>query len=87
MRAVYDYAADQVLAVFHHLLELPQVQVEDPEAIDMALRAYGQGLDFADALHLAACENCVSVATFDDRQFAKRAAKIGLTPACYVPRS
>ncbi len=86
MRAVYGYAAEQVLMVFEHLLELPRVRVEDSEAVDRALNAYKRGLDFADSLHLASCASCDSFATFDDRQFAKRAAKLGLTPACHVPK-
>jgi predicted nucleic-acid-binding protein len=87
MRAVYGYSAEQVMSAFHHLLELPQVRVEDPESVDSAVRSYGEGLDFADALHLATCGSCVSFATFDDRQFARRATKAGISPPCFVPRA
>lgn len=85
MRAVYGYAAPQVWAVFDHLLELPQVRVEDAQAVDGAIESYRKGLDFADALHLAASNGCNSFATFDDRQFARRAAKLGILPRCNVP--
>jgi predicted nucleic-acid-binding protein len=87
MRAVYEYSTEQVMSVFHHLLELPQVRVEDPEVIDNAMRGYGEGLDFADALHLASCANCDSFATFDDRQFARRAARLGINPLCFIPKA
>ncbi len=85
MRAVYGYAVAQVAAVFHHLLELKQVRVEDAETVGRALQAYDKGLDFADAMHLASCAACESFATFDDRQFSRRAIKLGLTPICRVP--
>lgn len=86
MRAVYGYAAEQVVQVFEHLVGLPQVRVEDPELIDYALNGYRQGLDFADALHLSSCANCGSFATFDDRLFARRAGKIGMVPPCRIPK-
>jgi predicted nucleic-acid-binding protein len=87
MRAVYGYAAEQVLQVFEHLVDLPQVRVEDPELIDHVLNGYRHGLDFADSLHLSSCALCESFATFDDRQFARRAAKIGMAPPCRIPKS
>jgi predicted nucleic-acid-binding protein len=87
MRAIYGYASEHVLTVFDHLLELPHVRVEDAEIVDAAIRAYRGGLDFADALHLATCANCDSFATFDDRQFARRAAKMGMLPLCRVPKA
>ncbi len=42
-------------------------------------------IEFADALHHACCKNCTSVATFDDRKFARRAKKLGLVPVVMVP--
>lgn len=87
MRAIYGYPSEQVLAVFDHLLELPHVRIEDADSVDNAIRAYRKGLDFADSLHLASCANCASFATFDDRQLARRAAKMGIVPVCRVPKA
>jgi hypothetical protein len=42
------------------------------------------GIAFADALHHASYKSCDSVATFDDRKFARRARKLGLAPAVMV---
>jgi hypothetical protein len=39
----------------------------------------------ADALHHASYRNCASMASFDDRRFARRAKKMGLAPAVIVP--
>jgi len=42
------------------------------------------GVDFADALHHASYKACASVATFDDRKFARSAKRLGLAPAVTV---
>ena len=40
-----------------------------------------QGMDFADALHLAGSAHCAALYTFDDRRFARRARRLaGVTP-------
>jgi len=44
------------------------------------------GLDFADALHHASHAECASVASFDDRRFARRARKLSLVPAVRLLR-
>ena len=46
-----------------------------------------QGMDFADALHLAGSEHCEALYTFDDRRFARRARRIGATPNVVVPQA
>ncbi len=45
-----------------------------------ALEAYGQGLDFADALHLLRSEGCAALVSLD-RAFAAKAGELALTPA------
>jgi hypothetical protein len=42
------------------------------------------GVGFADALHHASHKACASVATFDDRKFARSAKRLGLAPAVTV---
>ncbi len=80
LRAVAEQPADKVLACLEHLLALPGVTVEDEEQVEAALRLSRQGMDFADALHHAASAHCREMLTFDDRRFARRAARIGLKP-------
>jgi len=58
--------------------------LEDREAIEQALSNSEAGIDFADALHHASYKSCESLATFDDRKFARRAKKLGLAPAVMV---
>lgn len=86
MRGYYGFAGAEVAAALQHLLSLPQITVEDRDVVEQALAHCAAGLDFADALHLASYRACGSVASFDDRRFARRARKLGLTPGIAVPR-
>ncbi|HEY5999125.1 MAG TPA: type II toxin-antitoxin system VapC family toxin [bacterium] len=85
MRGYYELPAKDILKVLRHLLSLPHVTVEDRETVALALSHCAAGLDFADALHHASYRECDSMASFDDRRFARRAAKIGLKPRVTVP--
>lgn len=86
MRGYYRFEPQQVAAVLRHLLSLPQVTIEDREAVALAVSASDAGLAFTDALHHASYRNCTSMASFDDRKFARRAKRLGLAPAVIVPR-
>lgn len=85
MRGYYELPAKEILKVVRHLLSLPHVTVEDRETVSLALSHTAAGLDFADALHHASYRDCDSMASFDDRGFARRASKIGLKPRVRVP--
>ena len=84
MRGYYGFVQGEVASVMRHLLEQAHITVEDGDAIERALSNCEAGIDFADALHHASYKSCDSVATFDDRKFARRAKKLGLTPAVMV---
>ena len=66
-------------------LGLANVTVEEWPRVSQALALQAEGLDFADALHLKACSHCESFYSFDDRRFARRAARLPLTPPVFVP--
>jgi predicted nucleic acid-binding protein len=63
-----------------HLIALPGITIENHDEVEAALRHCRQGIDFADALHLAASHACSELLTFDDRGFARRAAKLRVKP-------
>ncbi len=84
MRGYYRFTQAEVASVIRHLLEQANTIVEDRDAVEQALSNSEAGLDFADALHHASYRSCASVATFDDRRFARRAKKLGLAPAVVV---
>jgi predicted nucleic-acid-binding protein len=85
MRGYYGFSAADIATAMNHLLSMPQVVVEDRVAVEQALANTLDGLEFADALHLASYVNCVSLASFDDRKFARRAKRMGLMPKVIIP--
>lgn len=86
MRGYYEFSPPEVTGVMNHLLSLPQVAVEDRECVERAITWCEAGLDFADALHHASYRTCESVASFDDRKFARRARRMGLAPRVIIPQ-
>jgi predicted nucleic-acid-binding protein len=85
MRGYYRFDATEVLAVMKHLLQQAHITVEDRSMVERAVANCEAGMDFADAMHHASYASCSSVATFDDRKFARRAKKLGLSPTVMVP--
>lgn len=85
LRSVAQQPPQKVFACLSHLIALPAVHVEDREEIEAALRDAARGIDFADALHLAASKGCTELLTFDDRGYVRRARKLGLKPPVRLP--
>ena len=80
LRGYYKSPPEDVLIVLEHLLAMSHVNVEDRVAVELAAAALGDGFDFADALHHASSRHCTSMATFDDKKFARRATAKGWKP-------
>lgn len=85
LHSVAEQPANKVADCVAHLAALPGVTIEDHDQVEAALRHYRRGIDFADALHLAASQACSELLTFDDRGYARRAAKLRLKPPVRVP--
>ncbi|MBK1724783.1 type II toxin-antitoxin system VapC family toxin [Thiocystis violacea] len=85
LRAFYRFEAAQIVRVLEHLLGLGHVNTEESERIAAALPLTAEGMDFADALHLAGSHHCEALYTFDDRRFARRARRLGCAPPVRVP--
>ena len=85
MRGYYGFGQKEILSVLHHLLNLPHVTIEDRSTVEQALSQCEAGIDLADALHHSSYRSCASMASFDDRRFARRAKKLGLAPVVFVP--
>jgi predicted nucleic-acid-binding protein len=85
MRGYYKFTVAQVAGVMNHLLALPQVTVEDRTGVVQALSHCEAGLELADAMHHASYRDCDSMASFDDKQFARRTRRMGLAPRVVVP--
>lgn len=85
LRGYYQLAQEEIDSILRHLLALPHVTIEDRNTIQKALSHCDVGINFADALHHASYSGCTSMASFDDRKFARRAKKLGLTPTVMIP--
>ena len=85
LRAFYGFEADDFVLVVRHLLGVPSVSVQEWALVADALVLHTDGLDFADALHWLASDHCTEFMTFDDRRFARRAARLRLSPRVVVP--
>jgi len=85
LRAFYGFTTDDFVRVVRHLMGLANVSIQNWAGVTDALAWHGDGLDFADALHLVASSHCKELVSFDDKRFARRAARLGLLPAVIVP--
>ena len=85
LRGYYGFGRDDVLSIWRHMASLPQMTIEDRDAVERAFESFAAGIDLADALHHASYRECDSMASFDDRKFARRAKKMGLIPTVTVP--
>ena len=80
MRGFYQASTEEFCLAIEHLMGVSHVTVERWEAVADALNLHRRGLDFADALHWASSSACAGLVTFDDKGFARRAKRLGLTP-------
>jgi predicted nucleic-acid-binding protein len=84
LRFTYRYTAEQIAEALTRIVDNERVHVEDEDGTRLALASFKQGLDFADALHLAACGKVESFLTFDKPLF-KRAARVFAKPIVIAP--
>lgn len=78
LRYSYGFNATEIAEALRKVMALPNVQTAASEALRTALENLAQGLDFADALHLALSPMEAILLTFD-RAFVRKAAGIGYT--------
>jgi predicted nucleic-acid-binding protein len=72
LRSLYDFSPQRVAGALRALAGLETIFLEDAGAVAKALNWFEQGLDYADALHLASAGNAKQFATFN-RKFARQA--------------
>ena len=53
LRYAYEIETSRIIEGLKKLLGLPNISVEDPDTVTQAISWFEDGLDFADALHLA----------------------------------
>ena len=79
LRGVYDLPSERVISALRALAGLPGVLIENAELVAKAMDWAEAGMDFADALHLAAAGECEGFLTFDKR-FARSGARLDGIP-------
>ncbi len=79
MRGFYELPRPDISRVFRALAGIEHLTLEDRDAVLMAVDAFDQGLDFADALHVARSRRASGFATFN-RRLARRAQALALVP-------
>ena len=79
LRTLYRLERGIIMAGLTGLLGLPGVEIEDRPTIARALDWCAQGMDFADALHLASAARSERFATFD-QDLARRAKSLSSAP-------
>ncbi len=75
LRFSYRLPREIVAASLRKVIGLGNVAVENQDEVSVALDWHEQGLDFADALHLASSGRAKRFASFDQK-LAKRASKL-----------
>lgn len=65
LRYSYGFAPDSIFDAFVKIFGLPNVKIQHPDSVARAIDLARNGLDFADALHLASGHECKTFATFD----------------------
>jgi predicted nucleic-acid-binding protein len=71
LRYAYKLERAAILKAVRGILGLANVEAENPLQVAHALDWYEQGLDFADALHLASSEEANCFVTFDEQLVKK----------------
>jgi len=72
LRHAYDFEPIAIHEAFIKLCGLPNVILPNPHRIQLVLQWYAEGMDFGDALHLAASQACGTFFSFD-RKLVRRA--------------
>lgn len=84
LRSVYRFPRPTLARGLRQLMSLPGVDLEAPDRVAVALDWMEDGMDFADALHLARSQHCEVFLTFD-RTLIQAAADADSIPVAEPP--
>ncbi len=82
LRFAYEFEPKAVCTAFRKLFGLKNVWLTNNQLVLQVINWHEAGVDFADAFHLAASQQCPKFKTFDDK-FIRRANKL---TACAVEK-
>lgn len=75
LRYAYDFDPIAICKALTKLFGLPNIHLFNPTLVAQAIQWHEMGLDFADALHLAQCQQYNQFFTFDEK-FVNKAKKL-----------
>lgn len=75
-----DCSRAEIAVALRHVLGLPNMRLPNESALYRAVQWFEQGLDFADALHLALSPGTATLMTFD-RDFVSKAKRAEAFPS------
>jgi predicted nucleic-acid-binding protein len=78
LQSAYGFPRHDVAGALRRLAGLPNVVLEDAEQVAFALDLVSRDVDFADALHVAACREAGAFYTFD-RRLIRQGDVVGIT--------
>ena len=84
LRGAYKLPREAVINAFEGLLAIRHLHLEQEDLVRRALAWHRQGMDFADALHLARSEGCGALVSFDQK-LAQLAEQLNLQPTVQCP--
>ena len=67
LRFAYEFSPPEIVTGLRKLLGLTNVHIDDARKMARVLDWHEQGLDFADALHLASSDTLLALITFDSK--------------------
>jgi predicted nucleic-acid-binding protein len=84
LRHAYKLDAAAIGKAFSTLLGVASIEIENRAQVLQALSWHSAGMDFADALHLAASHATTAFVSFD-RDLAKNAKRVHAVPTVVAP--
>lgn len=79
LRSLYGFDSARIVQALRTLAGEPTIRLDQPQLVATALSWTEKGLQFADALHIAASSHCTAFVSFD-RSLAKRAKQVAALP-------
>ncbi|MER3475597.1 MAG: PIN domain nuclease, partial [Leptolyngbya sp. ERB_1_2] len=79
LRFTYRFTTSEICEALRNLLGLPNVQFTNASLVAQVIQWHEQGLDFADAFHLAQSQHCSAIYTFDSKFVTRSQGLTGCT--------
>ena len=75
LRYAYEFSVKSIGNAFIGLFGLKNIHLSNPVLISEAIKWHMEGIDFSDAIHLAHCQHCEKLYTFD-KKFSHKATEL-----------